>query len=448
MKKITLLAIIFMSTLGFSQNQLLGFETTETGGVDGTPFGNGPAPVVETGLGSNATKVLKIVGNPSGEPWQGINLNLTSPTNLTNLQTMTIDVYSDVAITFLVKATGGVGGPATVAAAATHTGGSTWQTISFTFNTVLDGQGALASGIYNKFVIHTYWVAGETTFFPGGNPIPRPVRTFYVDNIKGPLGSTPVVPSLSIAAPTPPARPVADVISLFSEAYANIPVTEWSASFDDSNISDVSIVGNATKKIDFTNFLGVILTNYVNATSMTHFHMDYWIPSGTNLVGKTLNPKLSNHAAQSGETGALLLTNLPTVAGSWASLDAELSTFTPQGAGVQFARQAIKEFIIASTLSTVYVDNIYLHKNTTLATNTFEIANVRMYPNPANNVLNIDAKSNIENVSIYNLLGQEVIVETVNKQSASLDISNLQSGVYVVKTSIDGKIASSRLIKE
>ena len=71
-----------------------------------------------------------------------------------------------------------------------------------------------------------------------------------------------------------------------------------------------------------------------------------------------------------------------------------------------------------------------------------------MYPNPANNVLNIEAKANIENVSIYNLLGQEIISKSVNNSTATLDISNLQVGVYVVKSSIDGKIASSRLIKE
>lgn len=151
---------------------VLGFETTESGGIDGGPFGGGPAPVLETGTGSNTTQVMKIVGNPAGEPWQGINLNLTNAVDLTATKTMTMDVLSDTPITFLVKVTGGGPGVATVAASASHPGGGTWQTVSFTFNTSLDGQPAPANGVYNKFVIHTYWVEGETGFFPGGNPIP------------------------------------------------------------------------------------------------------------------------------------------------------------------------------------------------------------------------------------------------------------------------------------
>lgn len=57
----------------YAQDLLLGFETTESGGVDGGPFGNGPAPTVEAGPGTNTTQVLKITGNPAGEPWQTIN---------------------------------------------------------------------------------------------------------------------------------------------------------------------------------------------------------------------------------------------------------------------------------------------------------------------------------------------------------------------------------------
>ncbi len=184
MKKITLFIFLLTFSLGYSQDLLLGFESAESGGINGDSFGNGPAPTVEAGTGSNTSQVLKIVGNPVGEPWQGINLNLTSLVNLTATQTMTMDVFSDAPITFLVKVTGGVGGPAIVAAPVTHPGGSTWQTISFTFDTSLDGQAAPATGVYSGFVIHTYWVAGETSFFPGGTPIPRPERTFYVDNIK------------------------------------------------------------------------------------------------------------------------------------------------------------------------------------------------------------------------------------------------------------------------
>ncbi len=257
-----------------------------------------------------------------------------------------------------------------------------------------------------------------------------------------------VVTGPGAAAPTPPSRASGDVISLFSDAYSNIGVTEWSTSWDAANIADISVVGNATKKITYGDFLGVQLSSYTNATAMTHFHMDYYIDAGTDLTGKVLNPKLSNHAAQGGETGALLLTNLPTVTGSWVQLDVPLSTFTAQGAGVAFAREAVYQFLISSNIGTVYVDNIYLHKNTVLGTTKFEASSVKMYPNPATTSLTIQANSAIDKVSVYNILGQEVITKNPKSNDTTLDISSLQKGTYIVKTTSDGKTDTAKVLKK
>jgi len=41
-----------------------------------------------------------------------------------------------------------------------------------------------------------------------------------------------------------------------------------------------------------------------------------------------------------------------------------------------------------------------------------------------------------------------VISITPNTELVTLDVSSLQVGVYVVKTSIDGNISSTRFIKE
>jgi hypothetical protein len=257
------------------------------------------------------------------------------------------------------------------------------------------------------------------------------------------------------AAPTPPARLDADVISLFSDAYTNIAVANWNQAPiwyapTGKPVLDVMVASNPTKKIEFASdgFIGVVLNTYNNATDMTHFHMDYWIQTGTDLTGKVLNPKWSNHALQAGETNALLLTNLPTTAGSWVSLDVPLSSFTPQGGGTAFAREALKEFTITSNLGDVYIDNIYLHKNTVLSTDSFAVSKVSLYPNPASNVLNIESVGTIQNIAIYNVLGQEVMNKLSNETSVSLDVSGLNSGIYVIKTKIDGTVSSSKFIKE
>ena len=440
MKKITVLIALLISSVTFSQSLVLGFETGESGGVAGVPFGNMAAPVVEAGTGTNTSQVLKIVGNAGPEVWQGINLNLTSAVQLTTTKSMSIDVLSSTPVTFLVKVKDGA---VEAAAEVTHNGNGLWQTITFAFNKALDGKADTANGVYKTFVIHAYWKAGETSFFPN---VPTPARTFYVDNLKGVLGTPPVDLAPTVAAPTPPNRPSADVVSLFSDAYTNIPVAQWSADWDDATVSDVTIAGNATKKINFGNFLGVVLTDYTNATAMTHFHMDYYINTGTDMIGKVLNPKLSNHAAKAGETNALLLTNLPPddAPGRWVSLDVPLSTFTPQGT---FDRESIKEFLITSNIGVVYVDNIYLHKNT-LGTQKFAASNLKIYPNPVKNSFTISANSEIQRVSVRNILGQEVLKSNPRSNNATLETSALQKGVYMVTTEIDGKSATSKIVKE
>ena len=443
-----------ISSFGFSQDLLLGFEPGETGAVGGA-FGDFPAPVVETGTGINTTQVLKLVGNTAGQPWQGVNLTLTSLVNLTTTKTMTMDVFSATPITFLVKVTGGTGGPAIVAASATHTGGSTWQTISFTFDTSLDGQAAPANGIYTGFVIHAYWEPGRTEFFVP-TTCPTPARTFYVDNIKGPLGTAPVDPAPASAAPTPPDRPVADVKSIFSDSYA--PVTAIGYTGDDNtynnswcgaNTTLVQVAGNNTNKIAGLGCEGItFLAGRFSAAGFTRFHMDIW--TATPTQDKSFNFKFSNWSGGTGETNAYeySATNanlLPSVnPGTWISIDLPISSFTAINApnNTDFV-----QFVITSDLGTVYYDNLYLHKNT-LGTQSFEASNVKMYPNPATNVLNIESVSNIEKVSVYNVLGQQVLSKISNNKLVNLDVSNLEVGIYVVKTTIDGNASSSKFIKK
>jgi Secretion system C-terminal sorting domain len=258
----------------------------------------------------------------------------------------------------------------------------------------------------------------------------------------------------TVAAPTPPFRAPGNVISLFSDVYTNIIVDNWNQAPiwyapTGKPVLDVMVATNPTKKIEFAGdgFIGVVLNARNDASAMTHFHMDYWVPSSANLVGKVLNPKWSNHPGTGGENNALLLTNLPTTAGSWVSLDVPLSSFTAQGTVPSLNREALKEFLITSNLGDVYVDNIYLHNNN-LSTESFSASNISMYPNPATNLLNIEALNDIEKVSVYNILGQEVISKNVNNKVVNLDISSINKGIYIIKTTIDGVVSASRFVKE
>ncbi len=78
----------------------------------------------------------------------------------------------------------------------------------------------------------------------------------------------------------------------------------------------------------------------------------------------------------------------------------------------------------------------------------FTKGKVVMYPNPASNVLNINAENTIDTIEVYNLLGQMVLNAKPGQNQAAVNVSNLNSGVYIVNTNIAGKQTSARFVKQ
>lgn len=69
------------------------------------------------------------------------------------------------------------------------------------------------------------------------------------------------------------------------------------------------------------------------------------------------------------------------------------------------------------------------------------------YPNPTSDVINLTSVHTVENVSIYNLLGQQLMKTNLNQKESKLDVSSLQEGTYILKVTINGKIGHSKFIK-
>ena len=76
------------------------------------------------------------------------------------------------------------------------------------------------------------------------------------------------------------------------------------------------------------------------------------------------------------------------------------------------------------------------------------LGTINMYPNPTDANLTIDFKiQNIEklNVQVFNLLGKEILTKQISKKDASLMVSNLNKGVYMVRiTSLDGTNSTTK----
>jgi len=97
----------------------------------------------------------------------------------------------------------------------------------------------------------------------------------------------------------------------------------------------------------------------------------------------------------------------------------------------------------AAAFSTVVPFGTY-----TLATQQFNIAGLKVYPNPVKNGnLYITSDSNeTKAVAIYNVLGKQVLTANVN--DAPINVSNLSAGIYIVKITEAGKTATKKLVIE
>ncbi|MCG2420210.1 T9SS type A sorting domain-containing protein, partial [Aequorivita sp. F47161] len=62
-------------------------------------------------------------------------------------------------------------------------------------------------------------------------------------------------------------------------------------------------------------------------------------------------------------------------------------------------------------------------------------------------VLSLKAASNIEAVSIYNLLGQEVLRTEVGATTSDINLSGITTGAYVMKVTVNGQTGTYKILK-
>lgn len=76
-----------------------------------------------------------------------------------------------------------------------------------------------------------------------------------------------------------------------------------------------------------------------------------------------------------------------------------------------------------------------------------EVEAFRMYPNPANNRVYVQAESEIQTISIYNTLGALVQVLNVNGEAVELDLAGYNTGIYLINVKqANGNNATQRLV--
>jgi len=91
------------------------------------------------------------------------------------------------------------------------------------------------------------------------------------------------------------------------------------------------------------------------------------------------------------------------------------------------------------------VEDYTLNVKEALATNETSFNKVQLYPNPVKDVLTVSSNKKVNSISVYNTAGQ--VVKTVQNTN-TVNMNSLSAGVYVVKTDIEGKTETSKVIKK
>jgi len=174
-----------------------------------------------------------------------------------------------------------------------------------------------------------------------------------------------LIPKPATPAPVPN-KPAADVISLYSNAYTNVPVDTWNTRWQFSTAEEtfIKIQNDDIIRYRNLNFVGIeFTTKPINATNMTHFHIDFWTPDPVTAA-KTFKVLLvdfgANNSFGGGDDSSHELSfQAPLItSGNWVGIDVPLTAFT----GLT-KRGNLAQLVLSGDFPNVYIDNVYFHKS-------------------------------------------------------------------------------------
>ena len=167
-------------------------------------------------------------------------------------------------------------------------------------------------------------------------------------------GGAPTAPSSGADEPT---LSGADVINMYGDFETAVAVHSWSTSWDSTNDPVEFDTGSGTvKKYEGINFTGIEM-DAIDASGMTHFHVDVWTADADSLEIKIVDTTDAEY--QNWTPGIMQIDGL-LAQGEWVGIDIDLSLL-----GLP-ATDHIGQLVIAvmeeaTVTKTIYLDNMYFY---------------------------------------------------------------------------------------
>lgn len=86
--------------------------------------------------------------------------------------------------------------------------------------------------------------------------------------------------------------------------------------------------------------------------------------------------------------------------------------------------------------------------NTNLGVEDLKAFEVSLYPNPTSGKISIEANSQIEKVTVFDLLGRNVLEENPSSNETEIDLSQVDSGIYVAVVASGNSKTVKRIVRE
>ncbi len=424
--------------------------------------GLGGATIEAAPIGNNGNS-LKLESLATGNPWQGAFVDQVETfLDLTDNKTIEVDVYATQAFNLLLKVEDGNGPNA--AASQSYTAPNTWQTLTFTMDESLDNTG-VANGVYSRFVVFPNWNDTDSGFNTPSD------FTVYIDNVKA-------FTSSSNGGGEEPEEPG-----------------------DPGDIGEESVTVDASANwLGFANVFNLPSENdgvfiFASAWGVADLRTD--IDTENNTL--TLFPNFNTYADSPGDpfwvnpsTGegnkifeGITFVESTALAGNILEFSGNVESFTLSSAyeveafirvfNADFSsnKSVVTQLTQTGNFELVY-DDVDLENDVTvqygfavrgvnanpadeaslgnvvvgpvsLSTTRFDAAMVQVYPNPVSNMLHIQTSSIVSGVELYTISGRLV---TRQNNSNSIDMSQLASGMYLLKVTSEGQSITQKVIKK
>ena len=385
-----------------------------------TDFDGGAATKIvnpqSSGINTSATVAQMVKG--AGAAWAGSYITMPSAIDFSTKKIFKVKVWSPVAGKKLLLKFEGAGAAFEKLSSAI-TAANTWEELTFDFT------GLSVNNLNNKIVL----IFDLGTVGDGSAN-----STYLIDDITQSAASGPVSDPITLPLTFESSTVNYSFIDFDGGAVTKIANPQSSGANTSATVAQMvkgAGAGWAGSKI--------IMASPIDFSVNKIFKVKVWSP----VAGKKLLLKFEGAGAPFELESAPIAT-----ANTWQELTFD---YTSVGGVNNLNNQIVFIFDLGtagdgSANSTYLFDDVI--QTNTLSVAKFETASVKMYPNPVKSTLTIDANSTIEKVAVYNLLGQEVLVRNPKSNSTTLQTGELQKGVYIVRTNVDGNVTTSKIIKD